>query len=190
MLFLRNPNGVNTWHYLIKNCLNEKSLEVIDNFRSITALKKAEMFNADNDASRLTDISFLELKEDTVDLYQNVGDLIEKANLSHFNWQLLFLETMQYSEYPVGGTYCMHTDSGLKGDKGLNRKLSFSILLSDPLEYEGGDLELYQFNEPEKIKMNKNDIVFFPSFTPHRVTPVTKGKRISLVGWVVGPNFV
>lgn len=190
MLFLRNPDGVNTWHYIINNCLSEKSLEIIDIFSTNTTLEKAKMFNVDSETPRVTNISFIELKKNTADLYQNVGDLIEKANLSHFNWQLLFLETMQYSEYPVGGTYCMHTDSSLKGPNGLNRKLSFSILLNDPSEYEGGDLELFLFKNPEKIEMKKNDIVFFPSSIPHRVTPVTKGKRISLVGWVVGPNFV
>ena len=61
---------------------------------------------------------------------------------------------------------------------------------NDPEDFEGGDLLLHTTNKPFKAEMKKGDMFLFPSFVPHSVTPVTKGVRRSLVGWVCGPNFV
>ena len=70
------------------------------------------------------------------------------------------------------------------------RKLSFSLLVNDPLEYEGGQLEIWR-NNNEFTLMPKDfgTIAIFPSFLPHRVTPVTKGTRYSLVQWYSGPDW-
>ena len=73
-----------------------------------------------------------------------------------------------------------------------------SVNLSDSKDYEGGELEFYDENplksfEENIIKCpeikNQGSIVVFPSYIYHRVTPVTKGRRISLVMWSLGPNF-
>jgi PKHD-type hydroxylase len=68
--------------------------------------------------------------------------------------------------------------------------LTSIIQLSDETTYEGGDLILENVSEspPEKIK-NQGTMLTFPSFIYHRLTPVTKGKRYSLVGWFEGPKF-
>ena len=71
----------------------------------------------------------------------------------------------------------------------MTRKLSFSLLLSDPDEYEGGDLIIATVNGHHIIPKGKGLIVFFPAYTEHEVTPVTKGIRRSLVGWIHGPHF-
>jgi PKHD-type hydroxylase len=67
--------------------------------------------------------------------------------------------------------------------------LSVSIQLTDPSEYEGGDLYLY--DEDKGMLMNKSQgtLILFPSFVLHEVTPITKGERNSLVAWITGPNF-
>ena len=88
------------------------------------------------------------------------------------------------------GFYDLHTDSRLSMGSGKSRKLSFSILFSDPEEFEGGDLIIHHRMNGQAIKLQKNQAVFFPSFMPHSVTPVTKGVRKSIVGWVVGPDFI
>ena len=67
------------------------------------------------------------------------------------------------------------------------RKLSIVILLSD--DFEGGDFELISGDKPDKLKMEKGKLFLFPSFVLHRVKPITKGERNSLVAWVTGPNF-
>jgi PKHD-type hydroxylase len=71
-----------------------------------------------------------------------------------------------------------------------NRKLSFSIQLSDNNEYTGGDLRFHYIKtQPEIAPRTRGKIIFFPTWTVHDVTPVTQGIRHSLVGWVNGPNF-
>ena len=69
------------------------------------------------------------------------------------------------------------------------RKLSLVVQLSDPEDYEGGDLEIYTGHEPLVVKKKKGMTAFFPSYQLHGVTPVTKGTRYSLVVWVHGPAF-
>ena len=68
------------------------------------------------------------------------------------------------------------------------RKLSATIALND--DYEGGEFEFYNGNQPADIpEIKKGSIIVFPSTSWHRITPVTKGTRISLVTWLTGPLF-
>ena len=69
-----------------------------------------------------------------------------------------------------------------------DRKISFSIQLSDPDDYEGGELLLNHGNDCV-VSKTKGSMTLFPSFTVHEVKPVTKGIRYSLVGWVVGDKL-
>jgi PKHD-type hydroxylase len=85
------------------------------------------------------------------------------------------------------GHYNWHIDSTTPVD-GMQRKLSISILLSDPSEFEGGELQ-FKGIEDQKILTKQGSIVVFPSFIEHRVTPVTKGVRYSAVTWASGPSF-
>jgi PKHD-type hydroxylase len=64
-----------------------------------------------------------------------------------------------------------------------------SVQLSDPSDYEGGDLLLHISADPKKAPKNQGQVILFPSHTLHEVTPVTKGIRYSLVAWVTGPKF-
>ena len=70
------------------------------------------------------------------------------------------------------------------------RKLSMSCLLTDPSEFEGGNLQVQTSDTPYDVKLEKGDIVIFPSYVLHRVSPVTKGVRHSLVAWANGSAFV
>ena len=69
------------------------------------------------------------------------------------------------------------------------RKLSLSIQLTDPKEYEGGELYLHENEEGKEMKKGQGDLVLFPSYILHEVKPVTKGERNSLVTWVTGKQF-
>jgi|TARA_B100001758_G_C18088596_1_gene442089 PKHD-type hydroxylase len=118
-----------------------------------------------------------------------------------WNMCLDYIEPLQYTEYygdeTAPGQYGWHQDSFRpRGDfakkyDGRIRKVSFSIFLND--DYEGGQFDL-ENRSPEYKKRHKtfrkkgrNNIVFFPSWAWHRVRPVTKGTRKSIVGWVLGP---
>ena len=69
------------------------------------------------------------------------------------------------------------------------RKRSLVLQLSDPSDYEGGDLEFFVSAEPTPVERKKGLIVAFPSFVLHHVTPVTSGTRRTLVVWLSGPKF-
>ena len=85
------------------------------------------------------------------------------------------------------GHYDWHIDTDVP-ENGVQRKLSISILLSDPSEFEGGELQ-FKGIEDQKILTKQGSIVVFPSFVEHRVTPVTAGVRYSAVAWASGPSF-
>jgi PKHD-type hydroxylase len=138
---------------------------------------------------------------------------IERANRENFLYDLRCIdgESMQYTKYEKGEFYNWHNDAGLAnqykpvsvGNRAdglaqdyLNekiemvRKLSFVLQLSDPDEYEGGNLQL--LNEAGKSYIaprNRGTIILFDSRTQHRVLKVKEGVRKSLVGWTVGPRW-
>jgi len=122
-------------------------------------------------------------------IFQRLTSTVNNINDRFFKYDLKTIDSLQFTKY-VSDTedhYKQHRD--MLYSSFTIRKLSFSLMLSDPSEYEGGDLLLHLGDTPEKPKKDKGTIVFFPSFALHEVTPVTKGVRYSLVGWVSGPPF-
>ena len=82
--------------------------------------------------------------------------------------------------------YGWHVDGG---GGGPSRKLSLVLQLTDPSQYEGGNLEIMTSSNPEQVRKQRGIIAAFPSYVMHQVTPVTKGSRQSLVAWISGPRF-
>ena len=137
-------------------------------------------------------------------IYDTIWPWMVKANeRTGWKYDIKFAESMQITRYKKGGFYYFHKDG--KGDHlstydepenefmhGHVRKLSMTVLLND--NYEGGEFQFATYNQ-EKCeivtpKFNKTgSIVIFPSDVEHRVTPVTKGIRYSLVVWFLGPPF-
>ena len=112
---------------------------------------------------------------------------------SGWNFDLQGIQVMQLTRYVApNGHYDYHMDGNgynttINSDVGVVRKLSMSCLLNDPSEFEGGQLEFKLSSAPPpNLNMEKGDIVIFPSYYLHRVSPVTKGTRYSLVAWGVG----
>jgi PKHD-type hydroxylase len=94
----------------------------------------------------------------------------------------------QYTEYPEGGFYDWHTDNDVNfAHEPTVRKISMTLLLSPENEFEGGDLELMK--EGKAAKLKQGQAIFFASFIRHRVTPVIRGNRKSLVMWFGGTPF-
>jgi len=98
-----------------------------------------------------------------------------------------FYEPFQLAEYGEGDFFDWHLDFGV--GENSNRKLSISVQLSDPSTYEGGTLQFMINNKTIDAPREQGTIIIFPSFIMHRVTPVTKGKRRSIVAWVSGPPY-
>jgi PKHD-type hydroxylase len=124
-------------------------------------------------------------------VYRAVSSFMQEANGCYFRYNITSLEKAQFATYEEGCFYDWHPDSGVfSPNEEKVRKLSCVIQLTDPKDYEGGELELYNgTNPPVKPSNKQGSVVVFNSSIYHRVTPVTKGTRYSLVMWASGPNF-
>ena len=98
-------------------------------------------------------------------------------------------ETAQFTEYTKGGFYDWHMDCEVNCQyEPPVRKISMTVLLSDPKEFKGGELEfMTEGNKPPDL--HQGQAIFFASYIRHRVAKVTKGIRRSLVMWFNGPSF-
>ena len=138
---------------------------------------------------------------------------ISRANRENFLYDLRCIdgESMQYTQYDVGQFYSWHNDAGIAGaykpatvgnrsdglaqdfvneNIELVRKLSFVLQLSDPDDYEGGNLQLLDEGGATYFAPRKRGtVILFDSRTQHRVLPVKSGLRKSIVGWTVGPRW-
>jgi len=138
---------------------------------------------------------------------------IQRANRENFLYDLRNIdgESMQYTQYGPGEFYSWHNDAGISchykpqtvGNRQeglandfvnenieLVRKLSFVLQLSDPDDYEGGNLQLLDEGGTSYFAPRKRGtVILFDSRTQHRVLPVKSGLRKSIVGWVVGPRW-
>ena len=121
-------------------------------------------------------------------VFRRVTDITLNLNERFFKFDLFGLnEGFQFTNYEApSGKYGKHVDRGMNM---AVRKLSISIQLTNPEEYEGG--ELYLYNDDKGTLMNKTQgtLILFPSYVLHEVMPVTKGERNSLVTWVTGTQF-
>lgn len=111
------------------------------------------------------------------------------ANAEMYGYHIDNMTDIQYTEYHGSekGRFDWHHDTMWRGEGEYQRKISMSILLNDPSEYEGGSFE-FENTGPLPIT-ERGTVIVFPSYLQHRVTPVTKGVRKSLVFWFEGPRF-
>tara|TARA_R110002020_G_scaffold221438_1_gene429465 strand:+ start:1568 stop:2176 length:609 start_codon:yes stop_codon:yes gene_type:complete len=135
-------------------------------------------------------------------IYREILPYVKEANINAgWNFQWDQSENCQFTIYKKNQYYDWHCDSWdkpyAKGpSKGKIRKLSVTCSLSDPEDYKGGELEFHKSTVKKNKKMicseiaEKGSIVVFPSFVYHRVKPVTKGVRYSLVVWNLGNPFI
>jgi len=168
-------------------------------------LKKASIYNYDKTSSRddpeirKTSIHFISDKDNKIN--ELAWHFLRKANKIQFNYNLTYFQAIQFGEYKNGGFYGWHQD-----ETGINksdeiRKLSLSLILSNPDTFKGGELQFYNGDRPMEDmgeitgKQITNDIkaqgsvICFDSRDFHRVTPVVEGTRHSIVCWCCGPNF-
>ena len=144
-----------------------------------------------NDKVRICEIKWLN-PTDVDWLYRKLVDIIHKVNSEVFNLNLYGIQQLQYTIYNAAdqGFYGAHRDVLATTSGGMLRKLSFSLQLTDPTEYEGGELIIDSGIKPHLVSKELGDMHFFLSDLVHEARPVTKGSRHVLVGWVVGPPLV
>ena len=137
---------------------------------------------------RTTTISWIPFKK-LPQMYKKVEHQLSLVNLNHFGFEnVQITEPAQFTEYPKGGFYDWHMDLDVLGlHEPPVRKISMTCLLSNPSEFTGGELEFMEKNKIPNLKQGQ--AIFFASFLRHRVSPVKKGIRRSLVMWFGGQPF-
>ena len=184
--FLRNPHPVDqSWHFTLDNIFTEDQISFI--------MKKAEQTENSQqpkDEIRQNEATWLEPSEEMSEIYQVVSNAFRYANDTKFQFAIDFVERLQHLSYDCDHFFDWHVDTEIKyADHQPIRKISASILLND--EYEGGEFKFASNQLSFEVgKIKRNSAVFFPSFMPHTVTPITKGNRQSLIAWARGPQFV
>lgn len=141
---------------------------------------------------RRSDVRWINHSKET-ELTDTIWYYVREANRNAFGFDVDYLTEIQFTEYHSTnlGKYDWHVDTFWANSRCYDRKLSVTIQLSDSSEYEGGD---FQFDptmpqmDPVAVRA-KGTVIVFPSFLSHRVTPVTRGTRRSLVAWAEGPKF-
>jgi len=122
-------------------------------------------------------------------VYQRLWAAVQVCNPQCFDVDVAGVEAnVQVARYDAAesGFYDWHFDFGPAKP---SRKLSISVQLSSAEDYDGGDLELMYGNVPTKLDRTRGAFIIFPSFMLHRVTPVTRGTRWSLVAWILGKRW-
>jgi PKHD-type hydroxylase len=191
----KNSPGKDIYAYW-ENFLSEEDLNYIleqsNNLVHPASIGGASNEKVVNKAIRSTEVSWLELTNENIRLWEKISEVVSIVNAEFFKFDLSgFYEPMQLGIYKAesNGHYDWHIDSS-HNDKNTPRKLSMCLMLSDPNEFEGGELQIKTSSDrPITLELKKGRAWFFPSYILHRVTPVTKGVRKSLVLWVGGPEF-
>tara|TARA_R100001594_G_scaffold129078_2_gene167595 strand:- start:4889 stop:5512 length:624 start_codon:yes stop_codon:yes gene_type:complete len=186
-------------HVLKHGCLQPDSLARIGKFSNTKDLTPEELKNLKKER----DASVVWLTDKWI--YKTILPFVRNANKeAQWGFDIDLLESIQFTKYKPNQFYDWHCDSWPKpynlpnnpSRNGKIRKLSVICSLSDPSEYEGGTLEFDLRNDQKEHKtieckeiITKGSVVVFPSFVWHRVKPVTKGTRYSLVLWSLGQPF-
>jgi len=185
-----------------------------DNQTQPATVVQGPQSHSKNDTKRITDVAWIPTTEW---LGGFIWFYIQECNRMNFKYDLTTIDvgSMQYSVYNPGAHYIWHTDAGLAelyqdkyypqwnkpalGDyvtpkTEYVRKLSFSLQLSHPDDYTGGQLQLLTgvmgaAKKLETASTQQGTLIIFDSRTPHRVTKIKSGQRKALVGWAVGPRW-
>lgn len=158
----------------------------VSSIHRLGADEKALKGTVDNAAQTIRNSSILWLAHEGW-IAERLEEVLRHANERHFGFQIGgFAEPFQYATYGIGSHYGWHMDQGAGP---APRKLSLSVQLSQPDEYEGGELEMNLGSSCKAVQKDAGSVVVFPSYVVHRVRPVSGGTRRSLVAWASGEPF-
>lgn len=175
-------------YYFFEEGFSSEECENIKEYCSSFSSEEAGTFSGDGGDYRISNISWIPYQPDSPIqfFFERMGEF---CNIANRMWQFDLIgmsENIQYTHYCGSnrGRYKKHYDIG----PGFwHRKISIVVQLDDPNDYIGGDLLLHKGGEPEFAPKKKGDVILFPSFLVHEVTPVISGNRRSMVCWVTGP---
>lgn len=177
-------------YYYFEGGFSKEECELIKNyFYENTVLEEGTIIGAPIENYRTSNVSWLEYFPDSplAWVFDRLGFYCTDANNSIWNFDLIGMtECLQFTHYDSEkqGRYKKHTDIG---GGFFHRKISIVVQLDDPEDYTGGDLLIYPGDAALNAPKKQGDVILFPSYLIHEVTPLTSGERRSLVCWVSGP---
>ena len=180
-------DNLETWAYWESAFSVEECKKIIE-IGNKQKLTEGVVFSGKNKTIRDSKVSWLTPSDELDWVYRRITDIVFDLNNKYFKFDIYgFIEGLQFTHYKQpGGKYKKHVDRGINA---YIRKLSLSIQLSDPKSYQGGELALYDEDNPIVVPKEQGKLILFPSYTIHEVKPVIKGERYSLVAWITGPQF-
>ena len=171
-----------------ENAFTEQELDWLQQ-KAKSATQEAQVGGGVNFNVRRSELNWLYKDAECAWVFERLAHVATSLNADYFGFELTgFGEAIQLTNYHEArqGTYVWHQDFGASG---VSRKLSMVLQLSEPNEYEGGELQLLNTGQPKTVPKERGLITVFPAWTLHQVTPVTKGARQTLVTWIYGPTF-
>ena len=203
-MILKNTN------YYCNNIIPNKLCDHLIHYFNVSKKENATVFGNDGPENQHKNLEIRDSNIVWIDdqwVYKDIIPLFYRVNKeAGWNFNISWFENAQITKYGKGQFYNWHPDQhpeSFKKERGKNlegkiRKISMTMLLNDPSEYEGGDLEFKSFDDfanpqqyfIERKNLRKGSAIFFPSFLHHRVKPVTKGTRYSLVIWSCGHPYI
>jgi PKHD-type hydroxylase len=177
---------------LWEDAFSAAELTAIEKYGDGLTRQKADLSGrrAGYDDIRITDVAWIEREPAIAWLYQRLEDMVLRLNAQFFRYELFGLaKGFQYTVYhgSEGGHFDWHKDHGNAWEE--PRKISLSLQLSQGDAYEGCDLQLQSAGHIQTAPRSRGTLIAFPSYSLHRVTPISSGTRKSLVVWVTGPEF-
>jgi PKHD-type hydroxylase len=168
-------------------------LDALEHYCDGLPLEPARLTGESNGGIRTTQVAWVHRNAQTEDLYLRMEAAVLRLNADLFHFALTGLTTMQYAVYRQqdAGYFDWHNDYGrYRDDPGQEpRKITLSLQLSDGASYEGCDLEVRAAHPLDIAPRERGTLMAFRANALHRVAPVTRGVRKSLVIWAAGPEF-
>jgi hypothetical protein len=169
--------------FIVKNALSDQTLNIIKKLDK--KWKKAGLFAHTSDGEPIASYGkgrrTWSIRVTDPEIFKELQELFKKyPSKINLNPENMTSNILEYREEDIG---CMVEHQDVYYDDTDVRKLSMTIQLSDSNDFEGGQFAIMG----EQIPMEKNQAVIFPSFLPHEVHPVTKGKRTVIIAWALGP---
>lgn len=190
MIYNFEKDHIHNWVVAENYFNNDECKKIIDHGNSLKKENAKIYDETDNKDNKIRKgkIAWITYNEDSKWIFDKLSHSIKILNDQCFKFDITGIDSIQFTEYDAPDN---HFSAHIDRNFGTNVfKISITIQLSDPEEYEGGELKIFENNiDGTVMTKQKGAFIAFPSFVMHKVNPITKGKRYSLVVWVTGPNF-
>jgi PKHD-type hydroxylase len=182
--------GTLAWHGLF----SAGELDRLERHCDGLALEQARVTGDGYNSIRTTKVAWVHRNSETTEnLYRKMEEVVLRLNAEHFRSDLSGLTTLQYAVYSQSeaGYFDWHIDYGRDSNDPAQepRKITLSLQLSDADCYDGCELEVRAAHLVDVAPRQRGTLVAFRANALHRVTPITRGVRKSLVAWAAGPEY-